>query len=144
MAWLVFFHVLGASVWVGGHLVLASTFLPRALQQKDPSIIQSFEEQFERIGIPALLLQVITGVWMALIYVPFEEWLSLASTHHRFLWMKLGLLAGTLALAIHARLFIIPKLTVEKLPSLAFHIILVTLLAVSFVMVGLSFRFNFV
>lgn len=143
MAWLVFFHVLGASVWVGGHIVLATTFLPRALKEKDPRLIQAFEEQFERIGIPALLLQIVTGLWMALIYVPFNEWLSLASTHHRFLWMKLGLLAGTLALAIHARLFIIPKLSVESLPSLAFHIVLVTLLALSFVLVGLSFRFNF-
>jgi putative copper export protein len=143
MVWLVFFHVLGASVWVGGHLVLATTFLPRALKERDPRIIQSFEEQFERIGIPALLLQVITGVWMALLYVPFNEWLSLASTHHRFLWMKLGLLTGTLALAIHARLFIMPKLSADNLPSLAFHIVLVTLLAISFVLVGLSFRFNF-
>ena len=80
---------------------------------------------------------------MALIYVPFEEWLSLASTHHRFLWMKLGLLAGKIGLAIHARLFIIPKLSVKNLPSLAFHVVLVTMLAVSFVAVGLSFRLVF-
>lgn len=143
MAWLIFFHVLGASVWVGGHLVLATTFLPRALKERDPRIIQSFEEQFERIGIPALLMQVITGVWMTLIYVPLEEWLSLASTHHRFLWMKLGLLAGTIGLAIHARFFILPKLSAENLSNLAFHIVLVTLLALFFVLVGLSFRFNY-
>ncbi len=142
MVWLLFFHVLGASVWVGGHLVLATTFLPRALREKDPRIIQSFEQQFERIGIPALLLQVITGVWMALIYVPFEDWWSLASAHHRFLWMKLGLLAGTIGLAIHARLVIIPKLSPENLPTLALHIALVTLLAISFIWVGLSFRFG--
>jgi putative copper export protein len=143
MLWLIFFHVLSASVWLGGHLILVTTFLPKALKEKDPHIIQSFEEKFERIGIPALLLQVITGVWMSLIYVPLDQWLSLASSHHRFLWMKLALLAGTLGLAIHARLFIIPKLSAENLPSLAFHIVLVTLLALSFVLVGLSFRFNF-
>ncbi len=143
MKWLILFHVLGASVWMGGHLILAATFLPKALQEKNPVVIKTFEVQFERIGIPALLVQVITGVWMALIYVPFHEWMSLASVHHRLLWMKLGLLLGTLVLAIHARFFIIPKLSSQNLSGLAFHILLVTVLALSFVLVGLSFRFNF-
>ena len=141
MKWLILLHVLGASVWAGGHLVLSLGFLPQALKQRDLSIIQNFEKYFERVGIPALLLQVITGVWMALLYVPVSSWLSLASPHHVYLWVKFGLLVGTLALAIHARFFLIPKLTIEKLPELAFHIVLVTVLAVAFVVTGLSFRF---
>ncbi len=143
LPWLVFLHVLGATVWVGGHLVLASTILPKALQEKSVQGIQAFEKNFERIGIPALLLQIVTGVWMALLFVPFHDWLSLASAHHRLLWLKLALLLVTIMLAIHARLFIVPRLTVAQLPNLAFHIVLVTVLAVSFVITGLSFRFNF-
>jgi hypothetical protein len=141
--WLILLHVLGAAIWAGGHLILSIGFLPQALKQRNISIILNFEAHYERIGIPALLIQVITGISMALIYVPFSEWWSLSTTHHVYLWIKLGLLLSTMALGMHARFFIIPRLTVEKLSLLALHIILVTVLAVGLVITGLSFRFNY-
>jgi putative copper export protein len=55
---LVVLHLLGASVWVGGHLVLSLSVLPRALRARDPAIISEFESGLERLGIPALLVQV--------------------------------------------------------------------------------------
>lgn len=143
MKWLVLVHVLGATIWVGGHLILSLGFLPLALRTKDINIITNFEKNFERIGIPALLIQIITGFWMASLYIPFNQWWSLGSPHHHYLWIKIGLLLGTLVLAVHARLMIIPRLTIEQLPSLAFHIVLATVLAISFVIAGLSFRFIF-
>jgi putative copper export protein len=143
MKWLILLHVLGATVWAGGHLILSIGFLPKALKEKNIQIISDFERQYERVGIPALLLQVITGFWMATIYVPFDDWFSLATPHHAYLWIKIVLLLSTIGFAIHARLFIVPNLTVEKLPSLAFHIIVATVLAVSFVVTGLSFRFTY-
>jgi putative copper export protein len=143
MKWLILLHVLGATVWAGGHLILSIGFLPKALKEKNIRIILDFERQYERVGIPALLLQVITGFWMATIYVPFDDWFSLATPHHVYLWIKIVLLLSTIGFAIHARLFIVPNLTVEKLPSLAFHIIVATVLAVSFVVTGLSFRFTY-
>jgi uncharacterized membrane protein len=144
MKWLVLFHVLGATVWAGGHLILSLGFLPVALKEKDVTIILNFEKRYERIGIPALLVQVVTGIWMALLFVPFHDWWQLSTGHHILLWTKLGLLAGTIGLAMHARFLIIPKLTVETLPSLAFHIVLVTVLAVSFIVTGLSFRYLYI
>jgi len=143
MKWLILIHVLGAAVWTGGHLILSIAVLPKALKHKDPQIVLDFEKSFEKIGLPALLMQVITGISMALIYVPFQHWASLETPHHVYLWTKLGLLAATLVLAIHARFFILPQLTEQKLPQLAFHIVLVTVLAVFFVLTGLSFRFNY-
>lgn len=131
-------------MWVGGHLILSLGFLPEALKAKDINIILNFEKRYERIGIPALLVQVVTGIWMALLFVPFHDWWQLSTAHHILLWTKLGLLASTIGLAIHARFFIIPKLTVETLPSLAFHIALVTVLAVSFIITGLSFRYLYI
>jgi len=110
--------VLGATIWAGGHLILSIGFLPKALKEKNIQIILDFEKQYERVGIPALLLQVITGCWMASIFVPFDNWFSLASPHHAYLWVKIVLLFSTIGFAIHARLFIIPHLTIEKLPSL--------------------------
>lgn len=141
MKWLVLLHVLGATVWVGGHLILSIGFVPRALQRKDVSIITAFEKGFERIGIPALLAQIVTGLWMATMYIPPNQWFSLASVHHQYLWIKIGLVAGTILLAIHARFFIIPRLSEKNLPAMAFHIVLVTVLAVGLLLTGLSFRY---
>jgi uncharacterized membrane protein len=141
--WLILLHVLGATVWAGGHLILSVGFLPQALKHRDVSIILNFEKHYEKIGVPALLIQVITGISMALIYVPFSAWGSLATSHHVYLWTKLGLLLATLVLGIHARFFIIPKLTPEKLSFLAMHVILVTMLAVAMIITGLSFRFTY-
>lgn len=143
MKWLILLHVLGATVWVGGHLILSIGFLPKALQQKDPSIVLDFERQYERIGLPALLIQIVTGISMALIYVPLSEWGSLATSHHVYLWTKVGLLAGTVASAIRVRFFILPTLTRETLPTLAFYIVLVTVFALLFMITGLSFRFSY-
>ena len=143
MKWLILLHVLGATIWVGGHLILSIGYLPKALQEKNPNIILDFEKQYERIGLPALLIQVITGICMVLIYVPFNEWGSLATAHHVYLLTKFGLLAGTVAMAIRVRFFILPTLTPKDLPNLAFHIVLVTVFALFFMITGLSFRFSY-
>jgi putative copper export protein len=143
MKWLILLHVLGATIWAGGHLILSIGFLPKALKENNIQIVLDFEKQYERVGIPALLLQVVTGFWMAAIYIPVGNWLSLSTPHHAYLWIKITLLVCTIGFAIHARLFIVPNLTIEKLPSLAFHIIVATVLAVSFVVTGLSFRFTY-
>src|SRR5256885_1975814 len=58
-------HVIGACVWVGGHLVLATRVLPRALREKKAAIIQEFEHGYEQIGMPALGVQILTGLWLA-------------------------------------------------------------------------------
>ena len=143
LKWLVLMHVLGATIWVGGHLILCIGFLPIALKRKDIMIIKNFEKHYERVGIPALLIQVVSGIWMAMLYVPIQDWLSLATVHHRLVWIKLTLLLGTIGLAVHVRFFIFPRLTNERLSLLALHIITVTMVAVAFVITGLSFRFNF-
>jgi putative copper export protein len=138
---LVILHTLGATVWVGGHLVLAVTILPKALKSRDPDLIHQFEEHFESFGLSALLLQVMTGLWLTWIYFPgFQGFLQLDSYLSRYIAIKLGLLLLTLGLAIHARFFIIPHLTKDTLNSLAYHIVGVTTLAVLFVIVGAGIR----
>jgi hypothetical protein len=44
--------------------------LPRALRARDPEPVRAFEAGFERVGIPALGLQVATGLWLAFHWVP--------------------------------------------------------------------------
>jgi len=135
-------HILGACVWVGGHLVLSVSVLPRALRERRAKIILDYEHAFERIGIPALLAQVITGFWLARLRVgPVSGWFADTPLAHLF-HVKLALLLGTIALALHARLVLIPRLTDETLPPLAWHIVTVTTLAVLFVVAGAMFRFG--
>lgn len=141
---LILVHVLGACIWVGGHLILALSVLPEALWKKDHQIVLEFEKRFERIGIPVLLLQVISGLWMASIYLPINEWLLFSDRVHIQIGIKLILLLLTASLAIHARLFIIPKLSNANLSMLAVHIFIITAIAVSLLFVGLNFRLAFV
>lgn len=141
---LILFHVIGACVWVGGHLVLALSVLPKALKEKNPEVVRVFEEGFERIGIPALVLQVVTGLWMAAIYVPVNEWFSFDNVMSNHIAVKLILLLVTILLAIHARFFIIPKLNADNLSSLGLHISAITLVALSLLFTGLNFRLNII
>jgi putative copper export protein len=134
-------HVLAATVWTGGHLVLASAVLPRALAARDPRILLDFESGFERIGMPALLVQVVSGLWMAHVLVPdFSVLLSGATLPARLVAIKLALLAVTVLAALDARLRIIPRLSAGTLPVLARRIVLVTVVSVLFVLTGVSFR----
>lgn len=134
-------HVLGATIWAGGHLVLVSTVLPRALASRDPAILLAFESGFERIGMPALLVQVVTGAWMAYALRPdVAGWFSLSDPTSRLIALKLALLAATVLTALDARFRIIPGLSAQTLPALARRIVLVTVLAVGFVAAGVSFR----
>jgi uncharacterized membrane protein len=133
-------HVLGACVWTGGHLVLAVAVLPRALARRDSRILRGFEEPFERIGIPALVVQVLTGLWLAGQFVPMTRWLAFGSALEVRVGTKLLLLGLTVALALHARLRVIPRLDESGLGLLATHIVIVTALAVALVVVGVSFQ----
>ncbi len=137
---LIVLHVLGACIWVGGHLILALSVLPKALKDKDPDVVRVFEDRFERIGIPALALQIITGFWMAGIYFPVSEWLSFSDRMHIHIGIKIILIITTALLALHARIFIIPKLNSDNLNSLAWHIIAITVVALALLFTGLNFR----
>ncbi len=134
--------MLGATVWAGGHLVLAVGILPQALRARRASIVTDFERSFERIGMPALAIQIVTGLWLAhhLLGAP-GNWFHDNGVAHA-VQVKLGLLALTVGLAAHARLRVIPRLSDETLPTLAWHIRVVTLAAVAFVLAGASIRFG--
>jgi putative copper export protein len=135
-------HILGATVWAGGHLVLALTILPNALRQQSAAPVNEFERRFERLGLPALAVQIVSGLWLAerMLGSP-DHWFE-GNSLARLVQVKLGLLAVTLGLAIHARFRVIPKLSDATLPTLAWHIRIVTLAAVLLVLAGASIRFG--
>ena len=89
----------------------------------------------------ALAIQVVTGLWMSWIYLPgFQGLFSPANPIGMLVGVKLLLLAGTAALAVHARLRLIPNLTDDNLSGLARHIRGITALAIAFVVVGALIR----
>lgn len=133
-------HLLGATIWTGGHLVLALRVLPRALRERKAVLIQEFESAFERIGLPALVVQLLTGLALAhrILGAP-GNWLGDGGMA-RMVQLKLLFLLGTIGLALHARLWLIPKLRDDNLAALGWHIRAVTVLAVLFVLAGASLR----
>lgn len=139
MRWLVFLHLLGASVWVGGHLLLALRVLPQAWPQRDVAAIRAFEQSYEKLGIPALLLQIISGLWLATLWLPLDQWLS-DNPYAALIRMKLACLAATAALGVHARVQLIPRLSQDTLGQLGLHILAITAVSLIFVWLGLSFR----
>lgn len=139
--YLLIIHVLAATIWTGGHLVLAATVLPRALAAREPNILLDFEQGFEKIGMPALIVQVLTGLIMARMLQPdVGLWLGFASPVSTLITLKLLLLAATVATAIDARFRVIPTLSARTLPAMARRVVFVTVLSVLFVVVGVSFR----
>ena len=47
-------HILGATVWTGGHLVLAARILPEVLRRRSASMLLDFEKRYELLGMSAL------------------------------------------------------------------------------------------
>jgi uncharacterized membrane protein len=133
-------HVVGATIWTGGHIVLCTTVLPKALRHKALGALLEFEAMFERIAMPALAAQALTGLWMAHHFIASKEALVWSNPVLRLVVTKLVLLLATVALAVHVRLRIMPGLNQARLNAFAVHIILVTVLSVLFVVTGLSFR----
>ena len=134
-------HILSATIWTGGHLVLAVTVLPRVLRERSPARLLEFESAYERIGMPALVVQVATGLWLAHRMVPEPgRWLAFDDPVASLVGVKLLLLATTVGFALDARLRVIPHLSDRNLGALAWHIVPVTLVSVLFVIVGVAFR----
>lgn len=135
-------HLVGATIWTGGHMVLALTVLPRALRSKRAAILLDFEQGFERIGLPALATQIVTGLWLAhrLLGSP-ANWLESTPIAH-LVQLKLLCLGATVVLAAHAKTRVLPRLRDENLPVMAWHIAGVTVFSVLFVLLGSRFRFG--
>jgi putative copper export protein len=102
------------------------------LRAKSAGQVRAFEEVFEPLGLTALAIQVLTGLGMGWIYLPgFQGLFSPANPIGMLVGVKLLLLTGTAALALHARLRLI-----HNLSGLAWHIRGITALAIAFVVVG--------
>ena len=138
---LLLLHILAATIWTGGHIVLSVVVLPKVLREKSPETLLVFESVYEKIGMPALIVQVVTGIMLAYRMVPdFAQWFNVSNPIAHPIMAKLGLLALTVVFAVDARFRVIPNLSPATLKVMAWHIIPVTVFSVLFVVVGVSFR----
>jgi len=138
---LLLLHILAATIWTGGHIVLCLLVLPKALKHNSPEVLLNFESGFEKLGMPALLLQIASGLMLAYSLLPdFSYWFQLDNPISRLIGIKLILLALTASLAFNARFRVIPHLSPQTLPIMAWHIAAVTLISVLFVASGISLR----
>ena len=71
---LVIVHALAATVWTGGHLVLDLGVLPQAWREQSAQRIRDFEALLEPLGLTALAIQMVSGLWMGLAeFTPLRE-----------------------------------------------------------------------
>ncbi|MBN9284411.1 MULTISPECIES: CopD family protein [unclassified Flavobacterium] len=136
-------HLLAACIWVGGHLLLCLRFLPQAIKEKKPEIITTFEKKYEAIGMPALLLLLLSGLWMAFDFgIPVKQWFTFSSPIERVISAKLLLLLLTFLFALCARFFVIPKLNKDNLNVMGLLIICVTLTGMAMLILGSTVRYG--
>lgn len=91
-----FLHVLAATVWVGGQIVLAG--LVPSLRREHPEAVKTVARAFARIAWPAFALVVITGIWN----IADIDVTSTDTSYQVTLFVKLTLVAGSgAAAAIH-------------------------------------------
>ena len=134
-------HILAATIWTGGHIVLSVVVLPKVLRERSPARLLEFESVYEKIGMPALIIQVITGLFLAYRMLPdVSQWLDFSNPIAHPILLKLSLLTLTLCFAMSARFRVIPHLSEKNLVTMAWHIIPVTIISILFVITGVSFR----
>lgn len=138
-------HLLGASVWVGGHLYLLIRLMPKFVKTDDVKGFIAFEKSYEPLGMIALVVQVLTGLYMMNDLVPMSMWTSHLGYLSWLIGAKLGWLFLTIITAIHARFFVVAKLmngthTPNTLKVMALHVGLICLWSVAFVITGVGFK----
>lgn len=133
-------HVLGATIWTGGHIILAVRILPRVLREHSAAMLLDFEKRFEPIGMSALVTQVATGLWLAPRLVPPSMWLDANVPVSRMLMLKFACLALTIGFALDARFRVLPRLRDDNVRTMVPHIYAVTTLGVLFVVAGVGIR----
>jgi len=138
---LILLHVLGACVWTGGHLYIALGVLPRAMRDRDPELLKTTESMIERLAMPALFVQLMTGIEIARRHAGgFTAIFDVKDPIDQFTVTKLGLLLLTIVLAADVHLRRDKFEGVAWLRFMAWHIVPVTIIAVALVALGVGFR----
>jgi putative copper export protein len=92
-----FLHLLAASVWVGGQVVLGG-LVPR-VRKTNPDALKTIAHGFARVAWPAFAVSVVTGIWATLDI----DMTAMDTDYHVTFGIKIVLVAvAGLAAAAHA------------------------------------------
>jgi putative copper export protein len=92
-----FLHVLGATVWVGGQIVLGG--LVPVLRREAPEATKAVARAFARMAWPAFALLVVTGIWN-LVEIDVAD---TSTTYQVTVFVKVALsLTAAVAVAVHS------------------------------------------
>jgi len=140
---LLILHLLAATAWLGGHLVLVLGYVPEAIRSRDPRALLDNYQRLNRVALPALLVVIVSGLWLALNWMPdvglwFDSSLPIAVV----ILAKLALLMLTLLLLAYLRLRVLTALTPDRIARLGLVFVLLALLALVAAAIGPSFRYG--
>lgn len=140
-------HIIAASIWVGVHLYLFVRLMPRFVRNQDVAAFLQFEKSYEPLGLLALAVQVITGVYMLNAMVPMSQWLAPLGQLGGLIYAKLFWLLLTIITALHARLRVVARFEkgvhdAKTMRLMMVHVGLICLWAIAFVVTGVAFRFG--
>ena len=144
-SYIVLLHILTATISVGGHLIMISTYLLESVQKKNPKILLAFIKKFGIIGNPSLIILILTGLYMGYEMLPsLSDLFSFKNHLDTLVSIKLILLLLLGILIANIKLQLVPKVKKNSkyLNILALNIVLLTFVAVLFVVTGLSFRLS--
>jgi len=138
---IVMVHILGAALWIGGRGVLVGVVIPRVKRTGDVEHLKDFEKGIGRIGLAALAVQLVTGLWLV------DHWLGglgalLRPTNpiaHMAL-TKLALLVALVGLAGYAHHRMLPRLEPGRLGLFAMHAWVTAALSVILLVLGVGIR----
>jgi len=134
-------HMLGASVWIGGHAVLMGIVLPKAIRENDPRRVQEFERGYGRLGLAALVAQVLTGPWLATRWI--GDWTTIFSEptpQSHLVLSKITVLLLTAAIAGYTSRRVLPHVHERGLRTFAILASIATALAVVMLILGVGIR----
>lgn len=138
-------HLVGASIWFGGHLYLLVRLMPNFIHHNNVAGFLKFEKSYEPLGMAALLVQLVTGLYMMNDIVPAHLWGEPMGFLTGLIHSKLTWLVLTLITALHARFRIVTKLqqgiyTDSTLRVMGIHVALICLWGLALVVTGVLFR----
>ena len=130
-------HLLAATIRVGGHLILLLRYVPKAIKTKSLEELSMFRKNFEPVGMPSLFVLIVTGIIMAYDYnVTIEKWFLFENAIEKIVSIKLILLFISLTLAFITIKFVLPSIDKLSPYLLYFIIFLVTIIAVTMLILG--------
>ncbi len=94
-------------------------------------MLLEFEQGYEKVEMPALVIQVVTGLMLAYHMLPdVTLWFDMSIPLAHGIAAKLTFLLARFLLALDARFRVIPKLSKDNLWDMALHIVPVTIISV--------------